>query len=169
MDAKTLETGARVRAGPARGVATGAVAGVLGAVAFALCAMVESAAAGQGFWGPIKLLAARGFGWNAFPGSAGVLLLGVVFHLFIGAVLGMAFGALTRKVTSWGASLAAGLAFGVVVWALMTWLVLPTLDAPLSAWARSVPVLWFLDHLVFGLVLGLAPSLRKVPDPLGNP
>ncbi len=95
-------------------------------------------------------------------------------HLGVGAVLGTAFGILTGALrVPRLVGLPFGLGYGFVVLLVMSYVVLPVAaelfdgGKPISDMAEMVGWGTFtLEHLVFGMVLGLWPLLRPTPADL---
>jgi hypothetical protein len=85
-------------------------------------------------------------------------IAGLLSHLAVGAVLGIVFAALVRNVRTPPKLIAAGLAFGALVYVLMTYAALPWANPIMFA---SVDRGWFfIVHLAFGLTLPLALPVR---------
>jgi hypothetical protein len=139
----------------------GATGGILGALVMAGLAMIVMALAGKGFWTPPRLIAGVVLD-NVLTAGAGAVVLGVVIHLITGAAFGGAFGAIFYDRTpSAGALMGWGLAYGAIIYFVMTFLVLP--------WANPVMYanfdlsLLFLDHLVFGAcVAGYLAATHRI-------
>ncbi len=142
-------------------IASSAVAGFVAGFVMAPAAMIHSAVEGLGFWLPMQNIAAAFFGVDALIGGTGSVLLGLSAHVIMSLVVGGIFGALIS--TEWGSGLIVGtaLAYSILVWAAMTFLILPLIDQVMLERVMVTPVWWFLLHLVFGLVLGLVVAQRK--------
>jgi hypothetical protein len=80
-------------------------------------------------------------------------VVGLVVVLVLTAVLGLLFAALLRTRTVWRI-VAAGLLFGLSVWALLQYFVLPVLW-PLISEKGFPPLGYAVTFSVYGLVLGL--------------
>jgi uncharacterized membrane protein YagU involved in acid resistance len=124
---------------------SGAIAGVLGAVAFG--AMLSAVMT------PVIE--------NAIPAMYGLSggLAGWVIHVSHGAVLGVVFAALAAgRTDSPGQTLLAGALYGVAVWAALAVVVMPVwLQAVGSPGAPELPNVSqqsLLGHVVYGLVVG---------------
>jgi hypothetical protein len=138
----------------------GAVAGLIAGVLMAMWSMGYAAYQGLGFFLPLKLIAATFLGVNAIIGGFWVLLLGVLIHLSVSAGWGVVFGALARRLGV-GASTALGGIYGLAVYLLMTFLVLPWIDPVMRARVEVTMTSFLIAHLVFGIALGLlTPVLR---------
>ncbi|WP_254545406.1 DUF6789 family protein [Halomarina pelagica] len=107
----------------------------------------------------------------AIPSMYGLrgLLAGWVVHLVHGAVLGLVFAAVAGPLgvaRSTGRSLALGVAYGVVVWALLAVLVMPVwlsaVGSPANPPLPNVNVKSLIGHVAYGAVLGgTFPSLSR--------
>jgi hypothetical protein len=121
-------------------------------------------------------VAAAWLGVGALIGGPGTLVLGAVTHLLVAAVWGAVFGMLGGARLAGGANPAAGIAYGTVVWVLMSQLVLPVVDPVMEQRvAIFAPWWWFGLHLVFGLVVAqvarcsMPRSPARGPNPSRNP
>lgn len=144
----------------------GGIAGILAGIVMAMAAMVYAAANGSGFWLPVRTIAATWYGANALVGGAAVLIVGMVTHLGNSAFWGAIFAALPPRRKSVPAALVGGLVWGVVVWALMSFAVMPRLNP--TMYARTVAMeggWWYILHLIYGGMLVVTPGLmRRVSD-----
>ncbi len=144
------------------------VGAVGGGVAGMMMAMIEMAygafADGHTLWDAPMAIWAFVVGRDQFgvpSDHVGAIILGMGGHLANSMMLGVAFTLLMATlVKSQGvmAPLALGTMFGVAVWVVMRYLVLPLNDgtADLFAGATVSPQwLWYLAHAVFGMTLGL--------------
>lgn len=164
-----------VRARPS--LAVGAIAGILGAVAMALFAMIASATYhGVGFFTPMYHIASsliapdtmmtsagEATAGNAFYFAAGPALLGFGLHLAVGAVFGTIFALGVAALGIRGPALIpAGIVYGALVLAFMSFIGLPIAAAVFGGGdpIRDMPSIagWWtfsIEHLLFGAVLGL--------------
>lgn len=134
-------------------VGAGISAGIVGALVMSLFAMIVFAFRGQGFFTPLQVMGALFMGGSALTYELWSTLLGLGIHMVTGAVFGVLFALLARPITSQSMRMAAGLAYGAVIFLVMTYLVLPWAN-PIMAMAIE-PGWFFLYHLAFGLVLPL--------------
>ena len=127
----------------------GAVGGFLGAIAMALAAMAVAALTGRGALTPLRLPAGTFFGQAAMAG-VGPVVVGTIVHLVTGIALGVVFALLLRGfrpgLVLWG------MAFGALVWLLAEFALLPLVNPVMDT--HTPPLLYLVDHLVFGAVLG---------------
>lgn len=135
-------------------IAGGIVGGIVGGLAIAAVLAVLALANGD-VWTAFKgagtpFLGARA----AAPGFDLVAIaVGLASHMAVSIVWGVLFGLLAYGLTR-NLTLVAGLAWGIVVWVGMHYLVLPAIG--LGQIATSGPVMGpILQHLVFGLGLGV--------------
>jgi hypothetical protein len=140
--------------------ASGAIGGALGGLLMGLFAMLHAAAAGLGVAHPLRLIAAVAYGGDALV-SGSAPLAGLTIHLAISIVLGMLFAFVARSATDLRTSMFLGAVFGAAVWLVMTLAILPIVDPVLRDHARTMPVLWFVGHLIFGLSVGVSPLFRR--------
>jgi hypothetical protein len=137
-------------------IVRGVRGGVIGALAMAGVMMLVSASRGDGFWTPLALMGAALLGPD--HRSAGGVALGAVIHLAVGASFGVLYALLARRVRGIVENAMLGIVFGAVVFAPMTYLLLPVVD-PIMYRSIHLGVL-FVAHLVYGLVLGIAVGAR---------
>jgi len=146
----------------------GALAGIGGGLAMGLLAMLVALFDRTGavsVWAPLNQVASAILG----PGVVGpqfnfmTALVGTVFHFGLSAILGMIFAVvyhgLLRLPRLWGAPVAAGLVYGLLVY-FMAALLLPML-APAMAFAAKPG--FIAGHMVFGLIIGIVYA-RLRPD-----
>lgn len=148
----------------ARAVGGGVLAGIIAGAALAIYLVVMNSANGGDIWQPLKGAGLPVLGERAAaPGfDANAVAIGVGIHMAISIFWGVLF-----SILFWGASkigtLTLGAAWGVVIWLVMYYLVLPL--AGLAHIARSTPVdQALLEHVIFGVVLALVflPYQRRL-------
>lgn len=138
---------------------SGLAAGLVGAVAMGLVAMIVAAASGKGFFVPMKLVAGTFMGPAAMTAGASAVVLGAVTHLVVGSFFGVIFAAIMAEDAAPGLRFAASLVYGVAIFIVMTIFILPLIDQTM---AGHIDVIWFLVyHLVYGFSLSLVvPAVR---------
>ncbi|HEU5100984.1 MAG TPA: DUF6789 family protein [Roseiflexaceae bacterium] len=137
----------------------GALAGLAGGLAMAIVAAIISASMGQDIWHESKRIAAIVYGPAALaaPGfDLGPVLVGSLIHLLVSAVLGAIFGIVTRRwlglTSDFGTPVLAGLIYGMMIWLVAYFIVLPVLNpALLEVYAPA----FIIQHVVYGIVTGL--------------
>ena len=168
---------------PLQAVALGAGAGVVASLAMAMYAMFAAWEKGTGFFTPLyhiaSLLASQDSMMASMKGAMagsdfhfvlGTAILGAFIHMMTGAMYGAAFGVVVSRLDLSVAVLAAaGLVYGAAVFALSAFAGLPLAAAifgsgdPIKSMAEMAG--WgtfFIEHLVFGLALGMLLSLARV-------
>jgi hypothetical protein len=135
------------------GAAVGAVAGV----AMAGWAMITSQLAGNGFLTPVQLIAATFFGEDALTLTPLVFVSGLLLHMATSMVLGAMLGPIVNRAMPLWAGGLIGLLWGVVAWAVFTFVIMPQGNVVMHLATDKTPVVWFVGHLIYGGVLGLMP------------
>ena len=126
----------------------------------AMWSMIVMGLSGTGFWTPLNLIA-HTF-WRSVPLGGAFswpgLLIGMVMHLAMSIALGIALAVLVTAIGGWATTTAggvlAGMAFGLIVWLVMQYLVWDAIDP--AAAERFTPWVFVIGHLMYGLVTGLA-------------
>lgn len=136
----------------------GALAGLIGGIVMAMFAMTVTAIMGQGVWMPLRLIAASILGVDALVGGVGVLMAGLIMHMMASVIFGLIFAAIVGAA---GPAMAfgAGIVYGIVIWAGMTYIGLPIADPTMQARVVMMGGPWFVEHLIFGGMLFLTPLL----------
>jgi hypothetical protein len=145
----------------------GALAGLAGGLAMAIVAALLSISIGQDIWLQPKLIATMIYGAAAQqPGfAAGPVLAGSLIHMIVAALLGAAFGIVTRRIlhltSDFWTPVLTGLIYGMLLWMIAYFVVLPIVNPPLLEMYAPA---FIIQHLVFGLVTGLVYMwLRPAP------
>jgi hypothetical protein len=143
----------------------GVIAGLVAGLVLWLFILATSALAGQEIWLSMKVPGAPFLGERALqPGfDASAVIVGRLTHFAISTVWGMLFATLSFGLGR-TATLLAGLAWGIVVWVGMFYLLVPLLG--LADIARDAPIpLAILQHVLFGLVLAATflPFQHELP------
>ncbi len=172
----TTVTAQPVAARPANAVVVrGAVAGMIASASMAMFAMVASVTyQHHGFFTPLFHISAlvgspdamvrsiaEAMSGNRFWFSGGAALLGLLIHMITGAMFGIGFALLSRRIAR-AALVPAGIGYGLVVFLFSAFVGLPmaakvtgsgsTISdmATMVGWGTFV-----LEHMMFGLVLGV--------------
>ena len=152
----------------------GMVAGLIGGCSVALWSMASAAIAGYGLLFPFNMMGATFAGPEALIGGTGVMLWGLSVHLAVSVVLGILYAFMVRPEVQNITSLLGGIIYGMVILAVMTYVVLPWANPVLHQRVWMMPTSWFLLHAVFGLGVALVPMLERhigkpTPSPLEPP
>ena len=128
--------------------------GVVGSVVMAMWAMMIAAGMGMGAWAPVQLIAIVWYGPAAMMHlSGGVIVAGLVTHMMMGAMLGIILALAFRiisAIASGRARLVWGIGYGIIVWILSQFVILPGVD-PMMA-SHMPPWAFAMGHMMFGLV-----------------
>ncbi|HEX5690852.1 MAG TPA: DUF6789 family protein [Roseiflexaceae bacterium] len=150
----------------------GAIAGLIGGLSMALVGAIISASIGGDIWLESKQIAAIVYGSAAAaqPGfEAGPVLVGTLLHLLISTVLGALFGIVTRRIfhltSEFGTLLMAGLIYGMLIWLVGYFAVLPAINPLLR---ETYAPAFIVQHLVYGAVTGLVYTMLR-PQPYDTP
>jgi hypothetical protein len=152
----------------------GAIAGMVAGLMMAMYAMIASATfLGQGFFTPLYGIASPLLGPAAMMQSmkqglyfaGGPAVLGLIVHMLWSALYGMLFALLVSLLRLRGMmALMAGLIYGLVVLVIMSFIVLPIVGAGTMPSTVGWPS-FVVEHLIFGMVLGLWPLVRSADVP----
>src|SRR5262249_32161191 len=144
------------------GVPAGAIAGLAGGLAMLVAGLLLSLASGQSIWLPLRCIAALVLGAAAMADSGlhlAPVAVGTAIHLLTAVVFGILFRLVCQRIghppTRAGVPLLLGLAYGLLLWLIAIVCIVPRLDTWL---AEIAPLTFFLQHLVYGGVLGLTCS-----------
>lgn len=137
----------------------GAIAGLAGGLAMSIVAAIISLSLGNDIWLEAKQIAALVYGRAAIaqPGFIlGPVVVGTLLHFAMAALLGALFGIVTRRLlrltSDFGTPVLAGLIYGMLIWLLAYFLILPVLNPVLlETYAPS----FIIQHIVYGAVTGL--------------
>jgi uncharacterized membrane protein YagU involved in acid resistance len=139
----------------------GVLAGLVAAIGMGILAMVISYSLGEGAWFPFDLITGVFFGVSAVLGGPELAALGVFMHLFTGAVLGMIFAVLVSPLETARQAFWEGVIFGVLVWLVMSYLILPLLNPTMAERVAVVSGWWFLCHVAYGTLLYITPEIHR--------
>jgi hypothetical protein len=132
----------------------GIIGGLIGSVLMGMVAMILFPVFGIGsFWQPMNLIAAVfNQNWGTDPGFGIDSIIGLTVHMMIAAILGLMFAWGIRTRASGAALVGWAIAWGLVVWVVAHFIVLPLIDPVMG---RLFPVwLFALAHAMYGLGLG---------------
>ena len=162
MSVAQAVTGTEVeaRGGAGEIVKAGVVAGIVGGLLMAMIMMIATAAGGMGLLAPLRLIAATFYGKEAMAGG-GALTVGLMVHMMNSMVFGVLFAWIAGRRLAAPQAVMAGVAFGLAIWAVMTFAGLPMLNPMMRERVAVMPVAWFIAHLAFGMGVGSAPGLRR--------
>ncbi len=139
----------------------GIIAGIIAGIVMAMFSMMHAGMTGMGFWTPLRLIAATLFGVDALVGTIGVLLMGLMIHMAVSAMFGVIFAVLIGRRSSGAAATGWGLLYGVLIWAMMSYLVVPATNTTMNVRLPLMSGAWFIEHLIFGVVLGITPAFVR--------
>ena len=153
-------------------IITGAVAGMIAGAVMAMYAMIASATVlHQGFFTPLYGIASPLIGPSAmmtsmqkgFYFALGPALFGLIIHMLWSVAYGAIFGLVVRALRlGGGEAVAGGLIYGLLVMFFMSFTVLPIVGVGKMPGTIGWPS-FTVEHLLFGLTLGLWP-LRRPHD-----
>jgi RNA polymerase sigma-70 factor (ECF subfamily) len=140
-------------------IQTGAIAGLAGGLAMMVAGLLLSLVRGQSIWLPLRCIAALVLGTTAMTDTGfrmAPVAVGMAIHLLTAVMLGILFRLVCQRIghppTRAGVPLLVGLAYGLLLWLIAIVCIVPRLDTWL---AEIAPLTFFLQHLVYGSVLGL--------------
>ncbi len=140
----------------------GGLSGLVSGLLMAVAAMAGVAAAGMSPWLPLRLVGGTFYGADAIGLGAEPVIVGAALHLLVSVFWAVLFAFTVRPDTPTAGSLTTGLVYAVVVWALMTFTLVPWLDPLLATRLEDVGVWWFLLHLVWGAGLSVTPAMERL-------
>ena len=141
----------------------GVIAGLIGGIAMAMIMMIVTAVLGMGFLAPLYLIAATFHpAWAMAQGlQIAPLLVGLMVHMVNSAVFGVIFAivlrSIFRRAVGVVAAAVAGMAWGILIFLVMTYGVLRLLDSAMAHAITTNGALlawWIASHLMYGVVLG---------------
>ena len=145
----------------------GAIAGLGGGLAMMFVAALLSASLGEDIWQEARQIAEPFYGPAALApaGLSSAVVVGTIVHFLASAAFGAIFGVGSRRIlrlpSDYGVQVLAGLIYGLLIWVLAYFIVLPILNPSLlGTYAPS----FIIQHLAYGVVTGLLYSqLRPAP------
>jgi hypothetical protein len=142
------------------------IAGLVASLVMGMIEMLFEAIAGAGFWSPVVFIAAtivRGLQSIPVPVPFQALpvALGLMGHMMNSVILGIVFVLLVAPRLRGTSGLAiGGMGYGLAVFALMWFVVVPLVDPVMLK--LNGPV-FALSHLMWGAAFGLVLSWREAP------
>lgn len=142
----------------------GAIAGLAGGIAMMFTAALIADSLGRDTWLEARQIAAVFYG-DAAASGMGPVLVGTLVHLLVSALLGAAFGIVSRRVlrltSDFGTPVLVGMIYGMLIWMAAYFVVLPIANpALLDTYQPS----FIIQNLVYGVVAGLVyAKLRPAP------
>jgi hypothetical protein len=144
--------------GSASAAVTAGAAGLIAGLVFAMWAMIVGIFTSNLWAAPQGIGQALGIGQPGHDFQIVPFIVGLVGHMVNSIILGLIFLAIVAALKVRGiAAVVVGMMYGIVVYAVMYWLVLRNLLSGTSgSFLSSNPEWsWILGHLMFGAVLGL--------------
>ena len=145
------------------------VAVLIASIVMGMIEMIYEAVAGDGFWSPITYIGATVLrGLQSLQPPVGFnfwgVLLGLMGHMMNSVILTWIFSSLiARRIGSRGSLLVTGAIYGLVVFFVMWYVVVPAVDAVMLNLNATV---FALAHVAWGAVLlRCCPSPRRCPAP----
>lgn len=144
-------------------VMAGAFSGLVAGVVMLALLVVSQALPGQDAWLLPRAIAASLLGVTALVSGWPAIVLGLVLHLGVAAAWGMLFAMIfaTSRGTP-GVTAMIGVLYGIMVLLAMSALVVPWADPTLRARVQLIPGVWLAAHVLYGVVLALAPRIDGV-------
>lgn len=143
---------------------TGVFAGLYAGLVMALMICILTGARGAPILQPAWLVASFVLGPSAMQGGGLATLIGLVLHFGTSALLGGLFSRVFGK-TTMRRLLGLGLFFGIFLWAIAQFLLLPLVN-PVAAHQLGNVWPFFVGHLGFGLALASAcPTVKDIDAP----
>lgn len=143
-------------------VGAGVTAGIAGGGAMAAFLLVWSAWRGPSALAAVQAMGGLFYGRGAVGGGGGPIFWGLAIHFAVSVALGVLFAAVVHRQTDPLAAVTGGLLYGLAVWAVMTFVVVPIVDPALREFVSDRMFGWLAAHVPFGIALGVAPQLRRL-------
>lgn len=145
------------------GYVKAAIWGLVAGIVMAVVTMMITAVMGMGLWAMPMMIAAILLGPSAMMGAgAGVILLGLMMHMVLSMMFGIAYGVVVNLCTH--EFLATAIVMSLFLW-LMNFYALDLIVPGARTMAQIEPIwLAIVSHLVFGITLGtLSRSVSVAP------
>ena len=137
-------------------VGAGIQAGLLGGFAMLALLALCAGATGLGWLHPIGAMGA-----TIGTSGTGAVVAGTALHLAVSGVLGIPLAAVLPDDFPPGSAAVVGAAYGILVAAVMTSLVVPAVSPGFRTAIQPAGGSWTLGHVVFGATLAVALALRR--------
>ncbi len=133
----------------------GIIGGVIGGLVMAMLATMLMPMMGKSATSPMRLMAATIEGEGAMTGGMSTIVLGMMIHLATSIALGVIYGFIVAWLgwSRFWVIFVLGGVYGILVWLVMQYLVLPRGNRLMAR--KMPPMPWLMLHIVYGLVLGL--------------
>ncbi|HEX3694101.1 MAG TPA: DUF6789 family protein [Polyangia bacterium] len=144
------ETTARRRAIAVGGI----VAGLIGGAVIAALMMVIAAGRGDSVWRVLKMASSPFFHQRAMTGGfdAAPIAAGVLIHFAVSIIWGVLFAVVAYGISR-SATVGVGALWGVAVWLVMFFIVVPLVSShPMRMTNMALPLV---EHIIFGLAVGV--------------
>ncbi len=145
------------------------VAGLIASIVMGMWEMVVEQLIGNGFWAPVVYIAAtvvRSLQQVAAPVPFDLVgvVLGLMGHMMNSVILGVIFALIvSRFATSVLPTVLSGMVYGVIIFAIMWFGVLPAINPVMLH--LNAPV-FLIGHLMWGVALGLVLAWGRVTHAL---
>jgi len=143
-------------------VGSGVTAGIIAGIVMLVWAMATSVVSGLGVWIMPQMIAGMFYGPLTFVRGATTVLAGTLIHLVVSGALGVLFALMVGwRPAREGQMIAWGVAYGLAIWLVRSFGVLPLLNPTMSARVALVPVDWLFQHFLYGVVLAFCFDRRR--------
>ena len=141
-------------------LAAGILSGIAAGIAMMAVGMIAAATQDVPLLYPLQIVGESFVGPEALGGVAKVAF-GSLVHLLTSAALGIVFAAIVPR--EFGTTCAMGLGTGITLFAMgvMMSTLVPWANPGFRGAFQAIGGSWVLAHAVFGVTLGIAPSLRR--------
>jgi hypothetical protein len=139
----------------------GSAAGITAGITMSMWAALTSVWHGIGMLSSFEMIGATFTGATTAPVGLGSAFYGLSLHAGTAAGLGILFTAFLPFTATTRFATKAGLAFGAAVLLAMTFVVTPIVNPALHNGLSAIPKSWVIQHLIFGLTLGVVPGLWR--------
>ena len=148
----------------------GAIAGLIGGAAMTIVGAMLASSVGNDIWLEARQIATLIYGPAALSDlGIGPIIVGTLLHLLFSALLGAVFGIVSRRwlrlPSDYGMPVWIGVTYGIMIWMLAYFVVLPLANPSLLAtYAPS----FIIQNIVYGIVTGLLYTQLR-PSPYARP